>query len=174
MWTTILIFVFGALFGLLIQYASLNKFDVISAQAQLRNNAVLKTILLAIGVGALLLSVIIALGLASFHIKPLVLGGVVIGGLLFGVGMAVLGYCPGTMAISLGEGSLDALVGIIGGLTGGYVFTLLLPHLQGVIGPNLGKVSLYSLLGAHRFIYFLVVLVIGLFLIWSSFQISKA
>ena len=174
MWTSILIFIFGAVFGLLIQYASLNKFDVISGQAQLKNNAVLKTILLTIGVGSLLLSVIIALGLASFHIKPLVFGGVIIGGLLFGAGMAVLGYCPGTMVISLGEGSLDALVGIIGGLLGGYVFTLLLPHLHGIIGPNLGKVSLYSLLGVHKFIYFLLVLLIGVFLIWASFQISKA
>ena len=57
---------------------------------------------------------VVELGLASFHVKPLLMGGAVWGGLVFGFGMAVLGYCPGTMAISAGQGSLDALVGLVG------------------------------------------------------------
>ncbi len=169
----LLTFIFGALFGFVIQYANLNKYNVISGQAQLKDNTVLKTILLTIGVGAILLSIIIQLGLASFHVKPFLLGGVIIGGLLFGIGMAILGYCPGTMAVSLGEGSLDALVGIIGGLLGGYVFTILLPYLQGIIGKNLGKISVFTLVSGDKFLYFLLVFVIGLFLIWAAFFISK-
>jgi hypothetical protein len=35
-----------------------------------------------------------------------------------------LGYCPGTLAISLGEGSFDALIGIAGDLVGGFVYTI--------------------------------------------------
>lgn len=169
----LLTFIFGALFGFIIQYANLNKFNVISGQAMLKDNTVLKTILLTVGVGAILLSVIIQLGLASFHIKPFLLGGVIIGGLLFGMGMAILGYCPGTMAVSLGEGSLDALTGIIGGLFGGYVFTLLLPGMKGLIGKNLGKISVFTLVGDDKFLYFLLVFVIGAFLIWAAFEISK-
>ncbi len=61
---------------------------------------------------------IMILGFASYHIKPLILGGIVLGGLIFGTGMAILGYCPGTLAISFGEGSADAFIGIIGGLSG--------------------------------------------------------
>ncbi len=173
MWENTLIFILGGLFGLLIQYANLNKFNVISGQAQLKDNTVVKALLLAIGLGALLLSVIIGLDLASYHIKPFILGGVIIGGILFGAGMAVLGYCPGTMAISLGQGSLDALVGIIGGLAGGYVFTIVLPYIQGIIGPNLGKVSVYSLTGAHKALYFWLVLIIGVGLIYTAFKIRS-
>ena len=87
-----MIFFLGSVFGLIIQYANLNKYNVISAQSELKNNTVIKTILLTIGVGAILLSVIIGLGLASFHIKAFVLGGIIIGGLIFGSGMAILGF----------------------------------------------------------------------------------
>ena len=173
MWSFILILILGSLFGIIIQYAELNKFDVISSQSQLKNNTIIKTILLTIGVGSILLSVIIGLGLASFHIKPLILSGVVVGGLLFGTGMAILGYCPGTMAVSLGEGSLDALIGIIGGLVSGFIFTIIYPHIHWLIGTNFGKVSLFSLLEQHKFIYYLLVIITGIFLIWLSFAISK-
>ena len=173
MWNDVLIFVLGGIFGYLIQLSKMNKFDVITGQAKLEDNTILKALLLAIGVGMLLLSVIIDLGWASFHIKPLLLGGVIIGGILFGIGMAILGYCPGTMAISLGEGALDAFVGILGGLTSGYLFTILYPKMKTIIGPNLGKVYLFSLTSEHKLIYFLIVLITGLILIYLSFKIKN-
>jgi uncharacterized protein len=39
----------------------------------------------------------------------------IIGGLIYGIGFAVLGYCPGTIAGAIGNGYLDAA---FGGLTG--------------------------------------------------------
>ncbi len=171
--SNVIIFLFGSIFGLIIQYAKLNKFNVISAQSELKDNTVIKTILLTIGLGALLLSVIIGLGLASFHVKPFVLGGVILGGLIFGIGMAILGYCPGTLAVSLGEGSLDALIGIIGGLFGGWIFTMLFPYIQGIIGINLGKISLFSLVGSHTVLYYFLVFLIGIIIIYAAFFIHK-
>ncbi len=170
---TLMILIFGALFGLIIQYAKLNKYDVISAQSTLKNNTVIKTILLTIGLGSILLSVMIGLGLASFHVKPFVTGGIILGGLIFGSGMAILGYCPGTLAISVGEGSLDAFVGIIGGLFGGLTFTLLLPEIKGILGPNLGKISLFSLIGSNSILYYILVLAIGVTIIYAAFFIHK-
>ena len=75
--------------------------------------------------------------MATFHVKPLLLGGVILGGLVFGVGMTILGYCPGTLFVSAGEGAVDALVGIFGGLLGGLTFTISLPVIKGILGPNL-------------------------------------
>jgi len=173
MGTILVIFVLGSVFGLIIQYANLNKYNVISAQSELKNNTVLKTILLTIGLGAILLSVIIGLGFANFHIKPFVVGGIIIGGLIFGSGMAILGYCPGTLAVSLGEGSLDALIGIVGGLFGGLVYTILLPNIQWLIGANFGEISLFSVLGTHKAMYFTLVFIIGISLIYSTFLINR-
>ncbi len=166
------ILIFGFIFGATLQYAKLNKYDVISGMATLDNLAVAKAIAVAIGVGAILLNVEIGLGLASYHVKPLILGGVVFGGIVFGVGMAILGYCPGTLAVSLGEGSMDALVGIIGGLLGGLLYTLALPIIHGLLGPNLGALSLNSVVGSGV-VFYLLVLVLGALFIGVALWMHK-
>lgn len=169
---TVIILGLGFLFGLILQYASLNKYNVISGLALRQNFAVAKAIAIAIGFGAILLNVEIAMGLASYHIKPFVLGGLILGGLIFGSGMAILGYCPGTLAISAGEGSLDAVIGIIGGLAGGVFYTLVLPFIAPVLGPNFGKISLNSLLGSNS-LFFVTLFIIGAFFIFLSFYLHK-
>jgi len=173
MGTTILIFIFGALFGLILQYAGLNKYNTISGQALLKNNTVAKAILLTVGVGAILLSIVIGFGFAQFHVKPFVTGGLILGGLIFGAGMAILGYCPGTLAISAGEGSLDALTGIVGGLLGGLIYSVVLPSISGLLGPNLGKISLFSLTGNIPVLYYLLTFLIGSAIIYVAFFIHK-
>ena len=152
-----LLFIFGFLFGAILQYAKLNKYNTISGLAILENFAVAKTIAVAIGFGAILLSIEIGLGFATYHVKPFILGGIVFGGLIFGSGMAILGYCPGTLPISLGEGSLDALIGILGGIVGGIVYTIILPSIHGVLGPDLGNISLKSLVGDNAVLFYLLV-----------------
>ena len=168
----VFILIVGFIFGAILQYASLNKYNVISGLAILENFAVAKAIALAIGVGSILLTLEIGMGFASYHIKPLLLGGIVLGGLLFGSGMAILGYCPGTLAISLGQGSIDALIGILGGLLGGLIFTLFQPSLDGLLGPDLGSISLQSLSGANAVFYLLSFILSGLF-IGVSFWLHK-
>jgi hypothetical protein len=168
----IMILIFGFLFGATLQYASLNKYNTISGLAILENLAVAKAIALAIGIGSILLSIVIGLDYASYHIKPFILGGIGIGGLLFGAGMAILGYCPGTLAISLGEGSVDALVGIVGGLFGGWVFTLLLPSIGTILGPDLGNISLNSLIG-NGWLFYVLTSIAGILFVAASFWLDK-
>jgi hypothetical protein len=71
------------------------------------------------------------MGMAQLHSKPGSLGSTVIGGLIFGVGFGILGYCPGTMVGAVGQGSLDALFGGIGGmLIGSGFFSGMYPKLE--------------------------------------------
>ncbi len=169
----ITILILGILFGATLQYASLNKFNVISGLAILEDLSVVKAIALAIGVGILLLNIEIAFGLASYHVKPFILGGLLFGGLIFGSGMAILGYCPGTLAISLGEGSIDALIGIIGGLFGGIIYTLALPFIKPLLGPDLGILSLNATLGSST-LYYIISSIIAAVFIAASFWLQKA
>jgi len=166
------IVLFGFLFGAILMYAKLNRFNTISGLAILENLAVVKTIVLAIGIGVVLLSIEISLGFASYHIKPFMLGGVILGGLIFGIGMAILGYCPGTLAISVGEGSIDAFLGIIGGLLGGLIYTLTLPSIQSILGPDLGAISLNTLTTSKPLFYILV-LFIGILFIYIATLLNK-
>ncbi len=168
-----MIVLLGFLFGVFIMLSELNKFDTISGMAILNDLRIAKALLVAIGIGIILIFFEVKLNVASYHLKPFNLGGVVIGGILFGVGMAILGYCPGTLIISAGEGSLDAMIGIVGGLVGGLVFTLLLPFVKIFIGPHFGKISIFTLLGNNTTFTFLVSLVISLFMIYSAFLLNK-
>jgi uncharacterized protein len=169
----LLILVLGFLFGATLQYAKLNRYNVISGMATLENLAVAKAISAAIGVGVIIIAIEVGLGLASYHLKPLLLGGIAIGGIIFGAGMAILGYCPGTLAVSLGEGSVDALLGIAGALAGGLVYTLLLPFTKQILGPDLGSISLHSLVGQHHFIFYLVNTISGIAFVWIAFRLNK-
>jgi uncharacterized membrane protein YedE/YeeE len=169
---TLLILLFGFLFGAILQSAKLNKYNTISGMARLEDYTVAKAIAVAVGVGAILLSIEIGLGYASWHTKPILLAGIAVGGLIFGAGMAILGYCPGTLPISLGEGSVDALIGIIGGIAGGIVYTLIQPAIQGMLGPDLGKHTLQSALGGGA-LYYLLTFVFGLVLVGIAFLLNK-
>ena len=169
----VLILVLGFLFGAILQYANLNRYNVISGMATLENFAVAKAIAVAIGVGAVIIAIEIGLGFASYHIKPFLLGGIALGGIIFGVGMAILGYCPGTLAISLGEGSVDALLGITGALAGGFVYTILVPSIQSILGPDLGSTSLFTLIGQHKIVFYILDIIIGVAFVWSAFILNK-
>ncbi len=164
--------ILGFIFGAILHFARLNRYDVISGLAILKDLTVAKAIALAIGIGIIILNIEIGLGLAGYHVKPLVVGGIVLGGLIFGVGMAILGYCPGTLAVSFGEGSLDALIGILGGLFGGWIFTYSLPAIKSILGPNLGTIALHSLIGSG-FLFYLLVVIIGVIFIGFAFWLQK-
>lgn len=167
------ILILGFLFGAFIVYGRLNKFNTISGMATLEDLTVAKALLVAIGLGIILLSFEISAGLASYHVKPFVLGGVILGGIIFGIGMAILGYCPGTLVISAGEGALDAIIGTIGGLVGGLVFTISLPSIKGILGPTLGKTSVASIVGNNSLVYYLIAVPVGVFMIYLAFLLNK-
>ena len=167
------ILILGIIFGLLIRYTNLNRFNVISGDATLEDFTVAKTILLVIGIGAILVSIEIALGLASYHVKPFILGGIIFGGIIFGIGMAILGYCPGTLPISMGEGSIDAFIGLLGGLVGGFVFTWLFPVIKPILGPNFGAISLNSLTKSKPILFFILVIFISVVFIALAFFLHR-
>jgi len=92
---------------------------------------------------------LVDLGLAKLSLKPLIMGGNLLGGLTFGVGWALLGYCPGTAGAALGEGRVDALAGMAGMLLGAGLFAESYPALKTTVltWGDFGKATLSSLLG---------------------------
>ncbi len=162
----------GFLFGAIMQYSKVNTNCVISGMATLDDFTVAKTIAVTLGLGIILLNIEIGLGFASYHILPFLLVGVIGGGLIFGSGMAILGYCPGTLPISLGQGSLDALVGIFGGFAAVAVYSVASPLVQGFLGPDLGQISLHSAIGSNALFYALV-FIFGGILTGSAFWLQK-
>ena len=99
---------FGTLFGLLLHRGGVADYNVIVNQFRFRDFTVLKIMLTAILVGGVGVLVLHGLGHAEYHIKPANLLGVGLGAALFGVGMALYGYCPGTGVAAIATGTCCA------------------------------------------------------------------
>src|SRR5688500_1034659 len=87
---------FGLIFGFLLQKAGVAKFHILVGQLLLQDFTVVKIMLTAILVGMLGITFLNSKAKVNLHIKPTQVGSNVFGGLLFGFGFALLGYCPGT------------------------------------------------------------------------------
>jgi len=106
----------GFLFGFLLQKGNVTEYDVIVGQLLFRDFTVIKIMVSAMVTGMIGVHLLSSLGLAQLHPKPGSLGMTLAGGLVFGIGFAVLGYCPGTISAAIGQGKMDALVGGLGGI----------------------------------------------------------
>ncbi|MDO9539347.1 MAG: YeeE/YedE thiosulfate transporter family protein [Methanocalculus sp.] len=124
---------FGIIFGFLLQKSGVTEYGVILGQLLLTDFTVVKVMLSAIIVGMIGVYAMKAAGLVNLHYKVGSIGATIIGGLIFGAGFAILGYCPGTVAGAVGSGALDALVGMIGIVIGAGVFARLYPRLNRTI-----------------------------------------
>ena len=128
---------------------------------------VMKIMLTAIAVGMVGIFSMRAMGLVKLHVKPTRYASNIVGGLLFGVGLGLLGYCPGTGAAALGQGNYDAIAGIAGLMAGSYLYAETSDYLSATIQKigNRGGIMLPDLLGMRLIVFlvlFVPVLVLGL------------
>lgn len=166
--------VFGIFFGFLLHKGGATKYDVILGQLLLRDFTVIKIMLSAVVTGMLGIYLMKSLGWVRLYPKSGSLGKSLAGGLVFGVGFAVLGYCPGTIAGAIGNGYLDALAGgLIGILAGTSLFAALYPRMKKAIlkKGDFGDITLPELLKVNPwFIVIPLALMITGFLFWLEKQ----
>ena len=107
------------------------KYEVILGQLLLSDFTVLKIMLAAVATGMIGVYFMKSQGWVKLSVKKGSFGMNVIGASIFGVGFAVLGYCPGTIAGAVGNGYLDALIGGVAGIIlGTWLFAILYPKLK--------------------------------------------
>ena len=143
---------FGLIFGFLLQKGGVAKFNVLIGQLLLQDWTVLKVMMSAIIVGMIGVFTLHRLGKVKLHIQPTRLGANSIGGVIFGIGFALLAYCPGTGAAALGQGNWDALFGLFGLMAGSYLYAELSETLDRTVTKwgDKDKVLLPDLFGAPR------------------------
>jgi hypothetical protein len=165
---------FGIVFGFLLQKGGATKYDVIIGQLLLNDFTVLKIMLSAALTGMIGIHAMKALGWVALYPKSGSAGKNIIGGLIFGIGFAVLGYCPGTIAGAIGNGYLDALVGGLAGiLVGAGLFAALYPRLsRGILSKgNFGDLTLPRLFKVNDWI---VVVPVALLIFLSLYWLEQA
>lgn len=147
---TLLGLAMGAAFGALLQYGGVTFFDVLVGQLLLVDFTVVRVMLSAVVVGMGGVFWLQRTGRAPLIRKDGSLGRTVGGGLLFGVGFGLLGYCPGTLMGAVGHGALDALCfGLPGMVLGSALYVRAEPWLDGRVlhYGRLGDRTLYEVLG---------------------------
>ena len=147
--------IFGLAFGFLLQKGGVGKFHILIGQLLLQDFTVAKVMLTAIVVGMIGVFTLHHFAQVNLHIKPTRIGANIIGGLVFGAGFALMGYCPGTAAAALGQGSWDALFGMTGLVAGSWIFAELSGWTKRTIEKwgDLGKVLLPDLLRVPRGVF---------------------
>lgn len=142
MMSLVLAILVGAAFGATLDRIGATNPNWITRMLTLRNLHLMKTILLAIGTGSVLMFAGQMLGLVEvghMSVKTAYIG-VFLGGLMLGAGWAASGYCPGTGVCAAGSGRRDALFFIAGGLLGAAAYMVTYPtwKASGLLDPILG------------------------------------
>jgi uncharacterized membrane protein YedE/YeeE len=158
----------GILFGLLLHRGGVANYNVIVNQFRFKDFTVLKIMFTAIIVGGLGVLVLKGMGQAQYHIKPANLLGVGLGAALFGVGMVLYGYCPGTGVAAMATGSVHALAGFGGMLLGAILYALSFTWVETNIQKvaAYGKVRLPDVTGVPDWGWFALLIVLAAGIFW--------
>jgi hypothetical protein len=149
--TLVLGLVSGTMFGFLLQKAGVANYDILIGALLLTNFVVLQVMLTAIVVGMVGVFILQRRGLLKTQIPETAYVSNIVGSLIFGLGFGLLAYCPGTDAAAVGQGSYDAVVGVVGLVVGSYLFALMTrakPDLSS-LGAR-GKLTLPDVLHTSR------------------------
>lgn len=107
----------GFVFGYTLQRTGITKYPRVMGLLLLKDFKILKFMLTAVIFSMIGFYALDSLDVITLNPKPLDWGKLV-GGLIFGLGMGLLGYCPGTMLSRIGEGKKDAWIGLAGMVLG--------------------------------------------------------
>lgn len=156
----------GLLFGFLLQKGRVLRYDKQLGALLLKDMTIVKFMLTSIIVAMVGTYLLLDLGLVKLSIKATILGANIIGGVIFGLGWGLLGYCPGTSAGALGEGRWDALWGIGGMLLGAALYAEAFPTMKATVltWGNFGKLTLPQLLGINHWLVIIPLVAATLFL----------
>ncbi|PIE54425.1 MAG: YeeE/YedE family protein [Dethiosulfovibrio peptidovorans] len=131
----------GFLFGILMHRSEVLRYDRQLGALLLEDMTIIKFLLSAIMTGMIGIQILNYFGWVTLSVKPTVMGTNLVGGVIFGIGWALLGYCPATAVGALGEGRFDALAGLIGMVCGAMLFAEFYPFIRisalswGALGP---------------------------------------
>jgi len=160
MGTLLLGLITGIFFGFFLQKGEALRYDRQVGMLRLKDFTIFKIMASAILVGMVGIYFFVDMGWGKLSIKPTVLGANILGGLIFGLGWGMLGYCPGTAVGATGEGRWDALWGgILGMLVGAGIFAEVYSFIQDSLlkWGALGKITIPQVVGVSHWTIIVIV-----------------
>jgi thiosulfate/3-mercaptopyruvate sulfurtransferase len=137
--------IIGLMFGFALERAGFGSSRKLAGIFYLRDMSVLKVMFTALITAMLGLSLVVALGWIDLerqvYLLPTRYGAQILGGLIFGVGFVLSGWCPGTGAVGLASGKLDALVFLLGVVVGAIVYNETYGLTAGLLGGGTVRIA---------------------------------
>ncbi|HPC82282.1 MAG TPA: YeeE/YedE thiosulfate transporter family protein [Thermoanaerobaculaceae bacterium] len=163
----------GFLFGFALEQAGFGNSRNLASQFYLTDMRVLKVMFSAIVTAMLLLFGLEVAGLVrpgALYINPTHLWPGIVGGVIFGVGFVIGGYCPGTAVVSLSTLKLDGAFFVLGLTVGMVAFGETLPLFRGFFDASgaLGEVTLNQALGLPRGVLVVLIVLMALGMFWVA------
>lgn len=161
----------GVLFGFLLQKGQILRFEKQVGFMLLKDMTIIKFMMTAVLVGMVGVYACHEAGLIALSPKATNVGALVIGGLIFGIGWAIAGFCPGTSVGALAEGRWHALWAIIGMFVGAAAYARAYPALKTSVltWGNYGKITLPEVLSVSPWIVILAWIFAGIvFFVWAE------
>jgi hypothetical protein len=161
----------GFVFGWFLERGGLGSARKLAGQFYLTDLTVLKVMFSAIltaMLGAFWLAKLGVLDLAQVYVPATYVLPQLVGGLVFGIGFAVGGLCPGTSCVAAATGRKDGLAVMAGMCAGILLFSEFLPQLQGFYDSTpLGSATLPGILGVSRglVVFGITALALGAFIV---------
>ena len=158
----------GIIFGFLLQRGRVLRYDKQIGALRFLDMTIVKFMFSSILVGMVGVYLLKDMGLVKLSLKATILGGNIVGGLLFGIGWGLFGYCPGTAVGALGEGRWDVVWGIMGMLAGAGLYAEAFPLMKKTVltWGDLGKITLPQVLGVNHWVVIAILWVIGIGMFW--------
>lgn len=163
--------IMGLIFGYALQRTGVTKYPRVTGMLLLKDFKILKFMLTAVTFSMIGFYILGGLGVITLHPKPLDWGKLV-GGLIFGAGMGLLGYCPGTMIARIGEAKKDAWIGLAGMVAGILVFALNAGFFKTHFTSSPVNGDMSAALGVSNWIIVPVAAVIFITIIWLADKVD--
>jgi thiosulfate/3-mercaptopyruvate sulfurtransferase len=163
--------VIGFFFGFALEKAGFGSSRKLAGIFYFRDMTVLKVMFSGVIVSMLGVIYLIGFGLISFDSifwLPTKYWAQILGGLLFGIGFVVGGWCPGTAAVGMASGKLDAVIFLVGSVIGSLIFNEAWPLVEGMFNDSSGVVFVWQSLGVQQGTFALLFTVIAVAAFWFA------
>ncbi|MCC6638031.1 MAG: DUF2165 family protein [Ignavibacteriaceae bacterium] len=114
------------------------------------------------------------LDLSLIYVNPTFLWSALVGGLIMGLGFVIGGFCPGTSVCAAAIGKIDAMIFVVGGFLGVFIFAEGYPWFETLYkAEDWGNVTLFDTLGTSQgiFAFGMTFMAVGAF--WFTTWVEK-
>lgn len=167
----------GFAFGFSLERAGFGSSRKLAGIFYFRDMTVLKVMFTAMVVAMIGLYYCMGMGWIAqdqVFFMPSVYGAQIVGGLLFGVGFAMSSWCPGTAAVGLASGKLDALIFLVGASIGSIFFNELYSVAQPLYTWGESGVQFaWSSLGVSQAVFGFGLAAVAVLAFWGAEYVEK-